>query len=350
MPPFSFRKSQSAGFSLLELLVAVVMSTAILGVSLGLIVTQRRQYLNQQATTDTAQTLQSGMETIGNDIRQAGEQIGPRTGLPVLRLIDGAAGAPDQLQIQRKLLAKELNVCRDVIAGTPDSITVADKLADTSSSDCGYSDGDANGVPDDVQEWRTFRCQQDGAGGCLPLPPSNCQQVGGSDRECTWAYLYDPANGRGEFFIYTGERPDPTNPNLYQIQIQPIPLQATFSNSYSVAGPAGTRPKLYLLEQRQYSLSDPNAAGDRTLQLQLIDAQNNVNYAIVNRLRDFQVQGLSATGWIDRLNAGGPPTDNWQSLQSLKVSLMAANTGPDAAAPIQTFTSQFYPRNSLSRP
>jgi hypothetical protein len=346
MHPFTFRARHSAGLSLLELLVSVVIATAILSVSLGLIVNQRRQYLDQQANTDTGQTLQAGMEMIGNDIRQTGEQVGSGTGLPVVRLIDGASGAPDQLQLQRRLLGKELNVCLDVNPGTPDSITVADK----GNPNCGYSDGDANGVPDDVQEWRTFRCQQDGVDGCLATPPTNCQQAGGSDRECAWAYLYDPANGRGEFFIYKGERPDPANANRYQIQIQSVPLKTTFSNTYSVAGAAGTRPKLYILEQRQYSLSAPNANGDRTLQLQLIDAQNSITYSIVNRLRNFQVKGLSATGWVDQFNAGGPPTDNWQTLQSIQVRLDAANNGPDAAAPLQTFTSQFYPRNSFSRP
>ncbi len=346
MQPFIFRAKHPAGLSLLELLATVVISTVILSVSLGLIVTQRRQYLNQQANTETGQTLQAGMDMIGNDIRQAGEQVGAGTGLPVVRLIDGASGAPDQLQLQRRLLAKELNVCLEVNPGSPDSITVADKA----NPNCGYSDGDANAVPDDAQEWRTFRCQQDGTGGCLPTPPTNCQQAGGSDRECAWAYLYDPANGRGEFFVYKGERPDPANADRYQIEIQPVPLQTTFSNRYSVAGSIGNRPKLYILEQRQYSLSAPDAKGDRTLQLQLIDAQNNVTYSIVNRLRNFQVNGLSATGWGDQFNAGVPPFDNWQTLQSIQVRLEAVNNGPDAAAPLQTFTSQFYPRNSFSRP
>jgi type II secretory pathway pseudopilin PulG len=346
MQPFIFRTRQSAGLSLLELLVTVVISTVILSVSLSLIVSQRRQYLDQQANTDTGQTLQAGMEMIGNDIRQSGEQVGSGTGLPVVRLIDGASGAPDQLQLQRRLLAKELNVCLDVNPGSPDSITVADKA----NPNCGYSDGDANAVPDDAQEWRTFRCQQDGADGCLAAPPANCQQAGGSDRECAWAYLYDPANGRGEFFIYQGERADPANADRYQIQVQSIPLQTTFTNFYSVAGSIGTRPKLYILEQRQYSLSAPDATGDRTLQLHLMDAQNNITYSLVNRLRNLQVRGLSAAGWVDRFNAGAPPFDNWQALQSLQVRLEAANNGPDAAVPLQSFTSQFYPRNSFSRP
>lgn len=331
-----------AGLSLLELLVTVVISTVILSVSLGVIVSQRRQHLNQQANTDTGQTLRAGMDMIGNDIRQAGEQIGAGTRLPVLSLVDGAASAPDRLVLQRKLIALELNVCSDVAAGSPTAILVADK----NNPNCIYSDGDTNGVPDDVQEWTTFRCQQDDADGCQTTTPPNCQQAGGSDRECAWAYLYDPVNGRGEFFVYAGERPNPSNVDQYQVNIQTIPAQTTFANAY----PAANRPKLYLLEQRQYSLSAPDAKGDRTLQLQLTDARNRVTYAVVNRLRDFQAKVLSPSGWVDQFNAGSPPFENWQATQAVEVRLQSANTGPDAPAPLQTFTSQFYPRNSNSRP
>lgn len=338
----SLSRQPITGFSLIELLVTVLVSTAILGVSLGLIVTQRRQYLNQQAATNTSQTLQAGMEMIGTDIRQAGEQVGNGPGLPVLQLINGGAGIQNELVLQRKLLPQELNVCSDVSAGS-NRVTVADK----SNAACPFTDGDTNSIPDDVQEWRTFRCQQDGTAGCLATPPINCQQTGGSDQECTWAYIYDPANNRGEFFIYAGEGTDPSNARRYQIKIQ-----GELSNSYRVSGPIETRPKLYLIEQRQYSLSAvPNAVGDRRLQLQLRDAQHNLSYDLVSGIRDFQVQAqLSGGRVVDDLNLDGTPLVDWRTVQTITVNLTAANTGPDAATPPRTISSQFFPRNSSSIP
>ena len=338
--PRSLSQQPIPGFSIIELLVTVLVSTAILSVSLGLIVTQRREYLNQQAATNTSQTLQAGMEMIGNDIRQAGEHVGTGPGLPVLQLIDGGSGAPDQLILQRKLLTQQLNVCNDVSAGS-NQITVVDK----SNADCPFTDGDANGIPDDVQEWQTFRCQQDGTAGCQATPPSNCQQAGGPDQECSWAYIYDPINNRGEFFIYAGEGPAPSNPGRYQIKIQ-----GTLSNSYSASGPVETRPQLYLMEQRQYSLSAPNAVGDRRLQLQLRDAQQNVNYDLVSGIRDFQVQAQIPGGQVDNLNLSGAATVDWRTVQAITVNLTAANTGPNATTPLRTISSQFFPRNSSSSP
>ena len=349
-----FRDRQSAGLSLVELLVTAVMSTVILSVTLGLIVTQRRQYLNQQSATDVGQTLQAGMEMMGNDIREAGEYAGIQTGLPILLLTGGATGAPN-LVIQRKLIGQELNVCQDITAGTSISaITVAIK----GDLNCGYSDGDAigspgYGIPDDVQEWKAFRCQQDGDAGCKVPPPPGCQLSGGSGRECAIAYLYDAVKGQGQFFAYVGERA--ADSKHYQILVERLRSDLISSDPLFTAGYSKTdRPRLYILDQRQYSLSAPNAAGDRILQLQFTDAQHSASYKIVNQLRDLQIRilsrTLSGTVYQDQFNAGSPPGDPWRTVQAVEVTLSAANSAPNAATPLQSFTSTFYPRNAASRP
>ena len=349
-----FRDRQSAGLSLVELLVTAVMSTVILSVTLGLIVTQRRQYLNQQSATDVGQTLQAGMEMMGNDIREAGEYAGTQTGLPILRLINGAAGAPDQLVIQRKLMSQELNVCQEIKAGTSTSaITVAIKNKTSTEAgdypDCGYSDGDANGIPDDVQEWKAFRCQQDGVAGCQESSSIGCQLSDGSGSECAIAYLYDAVTGQGQFFAYVGERA--ADPKHYQILVERLRSDLISSAPLFTAGYSKTdSPRLYILDQRQYSLSAPNPAGDRILQLQFTDAQHSASYQIVNRLRDLQIQVLSDSGLTDQFNAGSPPIDPWRTVQAVEVTLSTANLAPNATAPLQSFTSRFYPRNAASRP
>ncbi len=343
------RVRQSAGLSLLELLVTTVISTVILSVTLGLIVTQRRQYLNQQAATETGQTLQAGMEMIGNDIREAGEYAGAQTDLPILTLKNGASGAPDEITVQRKLLAQELNVCQNIGVGTPISkITVSDK----NDPSCGYSDGDANQIPDDVQEWKSFRCQQDGVVGCQTTAvPINCQLSGGSGRECAIAYLYDSATGVGQFLVYAGEKQDPSNSKQYQLLVQPLKADLVFfAPNFTADYDKADHPRLYILDQRQYSLSPPDSSGDHTLELQLTDAQHSVRYKIVNQLRNLQMQILSETGLKEEFNAGSPPSDQWKTVQAVEVTLEAANPAPNATSPIQSFTSKFYPRNAVSSP
>jgi type II secretory pathway pseudopilin PulG len=336
-------KAQS-GFSLLELTVTVVISFIILGVSLSLIITQRRQYLNQQANTDTNQTLQSAMDFMGTDIRQAGENVGPGLNLPIVRLVDGGAGDPDELWVQRKLLDTALNVCEDV-KGSPSTIKVSDKTPSSKSkSSCSFTDTTVppNSISDDVDSWHNFRCRVGPSKANCVNPPGNCKQNGGANDECSWAYIYDPSNGNGEFFIYYGEN---TND---QIQIQVVPK---FSNTYR----AKDKPQIYILEQRHYFLSDPpNVKNDRILTLETINRDENTTYQIVSRLRDFQLRALVANAWIDTglgFNASSTGSyADWQTLQSVEVTLRAVNGGPDANPTIQTLTSQFFPRNSLSRP
>jgi type II secretory pathway pseudopilin PulG len=335
-------KAQS-GFSLLELTVTVVISFIILGVSLSLIITQRRQYLNQQANTDTNQTLQSAMDFMGTDIRQAGENVGPGLGLPIVRLVNGAVGEPDELWVQRKLLDTALNVCENINPGARGTIKVSDKSS-IPVAGCSFSDDAtlpkvANSISDDVDAWTNFRCRVGPIKNvCAQAPTNNCNQNGGtSNDECSWAYIYDPIEGRGEFFIYYGEN-----------KTDQILVSATFANSYTVVH----QPKIYILEQRHYFLSAPNVKGDRILNLETRDRDEVASYQIVNRLRDFQLRGLVANAWIANGFNETPvgPYIDWQTLQSVEVTLNTVNGGPDANSTIQTLVSQFFPRNSLSRP
>jgi hypothetical protein len=338
MLPFKPHLKTQSGLSLLELTATIAISFIVLGVSLSLIITQRRQYLNQQANTDTNQTLQSAMDFIGTDIRQAGEKLGPGLDLPVIRLINGSAGAPDDLWLQRKLLDTALNVCED-LKGVTTTIKVSDQ-GKKPAAGCGFSDDPKapNSISDDVDSWRNFRCRVGPSkSGCVN-PPGNCKQSvgGGSNDECSWAYIYDPTTGKGEFFIYYGENTK-----------DQILVSANFAGKYK----ASDKPQLYLLAQRHYFLS-ANAKGDLTLNLETVDRDENTAYQIVNRLRDFQLRGLVANTWIDtgfNENPVGPYKD-WQTLQSVEVTLSAVNGGPDANPTIQTLASQFFPRNSLSRP
>ncbi len=361
-----FSKTQQ-GLSLVELLITVIISTVILSVSLGLIVTQRRQYLNARANTDTNQTLQTAMDMIGTDIRQVGEKIDPSLRLPVIQIKDGPTGDPDTLVLQRKLLAIELSVCQTTVSGNPATITVADKtlknctFQDAPSKDTTGTITPPDGVPDNVAEWQKYRCGLDKIPGCNP--PGNCKQIGGTNPECSWAYIYDPVNGRGEFFLYTGEGPNPSNASQYQIQIQsPGGPTGSFVNTYTfnpTAASIADEPKLYIFEQRTYRLSGPDtspgSAGDRTLQLTQVDPQTNIGtfnqpYDLVSHLRNFQVQGIDAAGaFITPFNDTLPYT-NWQTLQAIEVQLAAPNRAPNAVTPIKTLTSQFFPRNSLSSP
>jgi type II secretory pathway pseudopilin PulG len=364
MPPFKNLVRPQHGLSLLELLVTVVVSTTILSVALGLIVTQRREYLKQQASTDANQTVQSAMDLIGTDIRLSGELVGTGLRLPVIRIIDGGVGKPDRLILQRKLLSTSLNVCEDV-KGKPTAISVA--TTKKKIEGCSFSDGNSNFVPDDIEDWRAYRCGLDADDKCRDLDTS-CKQINATSAndECSWAYIYNPKTGNGEFFIYSGEQPkggaklkgatmsdikESTKADFFQIQIS----NADFKYGY----PVTDLPKVYILEQREYFLGDSDSNGDRVLTQHLVDSKINTYasdapYQIVNRLHDLQIKGILAGAEEDKFNADAPPYKDWQTLEAIKVSFSVANAGPDTQPGtqpvIQTLTSQFLPRNSISRP
>lgn len=350
-PNFFLRSQQ--GLTLLELLVTVVVSSVILGVSLGLIVTQRRQYINQQATTDVNQTIQSSMDLIGIDVRQAGEKVGLGLGLPIIRIINGGGTVPDKLELQRKLLTQDLTVC-DPVAGNPASIQVVDNADAGSQVGCRFTDGPpANGLPDNLEEWRTYRCQLSAAKPACLAPPGDCKQAAPAslNDECSWAYIFNPNTGDEEFFLYSGEAQEgPAADQRYR-------LNKSGATSFTKNYPIGS--KLYILEKRLYALGEEDARGDRILNLSLIDRNTNTDFsgqplAIVNRLRNFQVEGIDSTGaGMPAFNVNDPPAfpyEDWTTLKAIKVSFSVENIGPDATPVIQTLTSQFFPRNSLSRP
>ncbi len=354
-PNLCLRSQQ--GLTLLELLVTAVISSIILGVSLGLIVTQRRQYINQQATTDVDQTIQSSMDLIGADVRQTGEKVGLGLGLPIIRIINGSGTAPDTLVLQRKLLTQDLTVCAQV-GPSSTSIRVVDKDKAASQVGCRFTDGPpAKGLPDNVEEWKAYRCQLSATKTACALPPGDCKQTtpASLNDECSWAYIHSPITGKGEFFLYSGEaQVGAAVDETYRLNTSPsTPIGSTTGWTY----PEGS--KLYILEERRYALGAPDARGDRILELSLVDRDTNTTFnnaplQIVNRLRDFQVKGIDATGAeIDAFNVNNPPTfpyGDWTALKAIKISFSAENIGPDAKPVIQTLTSQFFPRNSLSRP
>lgn len=346
-PNFFLRSQQ--GLTLLELLVTVVVSSVILGVSLGLIVTQRRQYINQQATTDVNQTIQSSMDLIGIDVRQAGEKVGLGLGLPIIRIINGGGTAPDELRLQRKLLSQDLTVCAPV-DGTSNSIRVVDKSAVA----CPFADGPPpNGLPDNVEEWRAYRCQLSATKTACASPPGDCKQTAPAslNDECSWAYIFDPSTGDGEFFLYSGEAQEGSPADQRYL------INKSVATSFTQTYPVGS--KLYILEERRYVLGAADARDDSILELSLVDRNtntllNNTPLEIVNRIRNFQVNGIDSAGAeIPAFNVNNPPAfpyEDWTTLKAIKVSFSVENIGPDAKPAIQTLTSQFFPRNSLSRP
>ena len=348
-----FTRDSNKGFTLLELLIALIVSSIILGLSLKLIVDQRQFFVQDQTRAQVNQNLRAPMDLVGTDIKQVGERLVGNTQLPVVKIINGGTG-PDELVLQRKVIDQVLPVCQSTISGTQSTIDVSVKGA---SGNCTFSDGNTNGWPDNLEQWRNSRCSKDGNTVCdrtANVTNDGCLEQGGTDRECLWAYIYDPVNKRGEFFLYAFEAPDTSN-NIYRIYRAPSAIGSnnTWQYTYTSNADPTKNPVIYILEERDYKLVDnPNnsGVGDNVLQL-ILNQKNTIN--LVNQLANFKVSALMLSGTTNNdFNNPAIPASagNWQQIQAVNLSI----TSKDPSQGIinvhnLSATSQFYPRNAGSK-
>lgn len=362
-----FIHDSNKGFTLIELLVTLVIASIVLGLSLSLIVQQRKLFVEDKARTQVNQNLRVVADLVGTDIKQAGERLVGNTQLPVVKVIDGGAGVPkppDQLILQRKVIDQILPVCQTITAGDSTTQSTIDVAVKGATGDCTFSDGNTDTWPDNLEQWRNSRCSEDDNNVCnrtANVADDACveQSESAIDRECLWAYIYDPLNNRGEFFLYAYEDPrDNTNTvdNRYRIHRAP---SATASKNvwlntytYDAATPANN-PLLYILEERSYSLvNNPNLAGDKILRL-VLNRQTTTPVTLVNQLSNFQVEvvtpGSPNDVVLEEFNPTNTITNNWQQIKSINVTFKP-NLPPGSIQKADLeLSSKFFPRNAGSR-
>lgn len=305
-----YTRNSNSGFSLFEMIVASLISSAILAFSLSVIVQQRRQFQIDQVRGLVNQNLRSISELIGADIRQGGELLSTNNSVPTFVLVNGTNGAPDSLSIQRKLFAEDQTVSENISIGSNYAV-----VATGTSSD----------VTQQRDNWRNI------------IDPDNLQspQV---------AYIFDTdanataAAKRGEFFVYESDSITGSGTN-YQFRIN---RNGTWANAYRA-----TTSHIYLLEERTYSLAaDPDNPGTFILQLLINRGVNTTtpsNLAlprtVINGLNDFQVEAQFSNGVCNNLNGvcnnlnesgtyettiNSATDPDWRAIRSFNISLTSA--------------------------
>ncbi|MBA2667277.1 MAG: prepilin-type cleavage/methylation domain-containing protein [Trueperaceae bacterium] len=292
--------------TLIEVLIAAVISVMVLGVVLAMTMSSRQISNVDSLRTDLNQNLRAGMDLIGTDIRISGERLGTRSGSQVtaIEVIGGS-----ELVLRRNLVDAVLPVCADdqnqFATGT--SILVASTDADflLANPRCQVIDNEVPaGWPDNVTAWRNLRLAN-----------------GGSMR----AYLFTPAGGgQGEFFTYDGETAVPAA----------IQRNATaWANTYDIAD--GVR--LYLLEERRYRLVG------NVLEV-IVNGNDTAPLRLINDVSDFQVRAVMRNGDV-RTDLGS--AQSWTNVAAIEISISGAVTRQRTDVE-RTLTSRFFPRNVLS--
>lgn len=376
IPLKQFIRDSNKGFTLLELLVALVIASIVLGLALKLIVDQRKLVVADQARTQINQNLRASIDLVGTDIKQAGERLAGNTQLPVVQVINGGVSGgvylPDELVLQRKGIDETLPVCKTITAGSVTSMTsTIDVSFDPGNAICPFSKAvPTDTLPVNVKQWQKARCSKDGNNICdnNPVTPNTnkandiCLEQGGTDNECLWAYIYDPTNNRGEFFLYALED-SYLSGSQTRYRIYRTPSATAVNNTWqytytytapTVANPNPINPVLYILEERRYRLANnPSITGDKVLEL-ILNQQTRTPIRLVNQLSNFQVDPLMipplSTTSPGSFNQTTPFGDNWQKLQAIKISLTARNPSQGAInVPNLNISAQFFPRNAASK-
>lgn len=298
----------SRGFTLIELMVALVITMIIMAAATSVTLQVRNLFLLDQARTTVNQNLRGGMEVVAADVRQAGERL-PSDLLiphrvPPLQIIDGASGASDELILTRNVLDAVLPVCTSIHAGSSTNVVkIADANPNPPTGCAPVPDNNGDGWPDNLGAWHDYRVAN-----------------GGSVR----AYIYDPVTGNGEYFTY-----DLDDASTYHIH--------RASGSWQYSYPANDKPQVYMLDQRAYFLY-----GNRLRQE--VDAQSD--YDVTTDITNFQAEAIMQDGSV--LTSFGPG-DDWLNVKAVQVTLNAQHATVTGKNHSDSLSMQLFPRNILSK-
>lgn len=203
------------GFTLVELLVAMLISAVLLTATLSVVTGNRRLYDVDSQRMNINQNLRSALLVLSNDVRQAGELIG--SSFPAIEITQGTS---DVITVRRNLLSVILPVCNNINSGSAhDNVFVALNGVGAASPNCKSPD------PANLATWKKYR-----------------QAQGGEVN----AYIYDPVRRRGEFFVYDAE--DSSGKSIHRKN----------GNAWTFDYDTDDNPMIIMLEQRQYRLSNGN--------------------------------------------------------------------------------------------
>jgi type IV pilus assembly protein PilW len=282
------------GFSILEMMVAMVITLVITASVAGNINFQKRTFTEGALRSRINQNLRGALDIIGTDIRIGGENL--PMGFPAILIIDGVT---DQLVVRRSLLDEALPVCADIPAGY---INPEITVADDSSATPGCA---VDGIETAFNRWNEFRNNQ-----------------GGTMR----AYLFNLSTKAGEYFTVGSQTNNTTNLTLSKEESTP------FSNNY----PAGSSV-IYVLEEWTYRID-----GD---ELQVIqNGETEDPLTVLFGVDTFSVTAtLSNNSTVNSLAAN----DSWTAIKFIEIKLEAEESKPNGSIR-KAVTSRFFPRNILS--
>jgi prepilin-type N-terminal cleavage/methylation domain-containing protein len=351
------------GFTLVELIVGMAITTLISGLALTFFVNASNMFRSDRNNIETNQNLSAILDLIGSDIKQAGEFI-TESNFPVIQ-ISQAPGKPNVSKIIiRRALTDSLPLCADVaLNATPTRIVVADSTpvvppTPALPSTCIQTPGTSSlpNLPIGLRTWRDLRCKVDNPNSS----PTNGDYCNGNSSEVLRGALANQ-NGGIRTFNYTSET-QATGNNKYEVTITNMSADST--NNYTTRDSS-----VYLIDERIYELD----ANTGEIKLSVNGGQPNT---LIRGIEKFRVStkiykdptertidptpiSNCGTGETERqymciFNDG--KVDNWKNIAGIRVQLEAKDLGGKTSDQLNekekaklSSGAEFFPRNIMSR-
>ena len=291
-----YSPTHEGGFTLMELLVSMTISSITMAMVVGGALTFRNTYSTDVVRTRTNGNLRSGMDIISMNIRQAGENL--LSTFPAVLLTNASGSTSDVLTLRRGLIPEVLTLCADAASSTT---TLFVSSADGLNSECVFS----NVTP----LYTIFNNLRDDEGGSLRL------------------YIYDKVAHLGEYVNFTAG--------------------SSITGQYQLSTSALTRayPRLntsiYLIEEYQFSFD----SAERELVL-LRDGDDEVPRPVAFDITQFAVSIEVEDGTTITSLSAGDETD-WKDISQIVISL-SGNGSYKGHTMSSTISAKFFPRNVLS--
>jgi prepilin-type N-terminal cleavage/methylation domain-containing protein len=394
------------GFTLLELLVGMVIMSIVGGLALNAIVEAGKSYGNDKRNIESSQNLSAVLEMVGNDIKQAGEQLPNNdNNFPAVELrqetssafADGSPIQRSTLIVRRALVANPLTLCAPIAAGAAagtTALTVRDSALDNpvgTNPNCAQNTA-ASANPSPLREAVNYRCRLGDPNFTYDPAQDSCIQSSTNSKNDINLQNVLVAVSRRDGNMCTFRY---SEQNLLFSATQSRLVNLTQLSTCATAVDYATNSPIYLIEERRYTLDPIN--GNLTLSVNGRAPETLIGGIARFKVsaRGYQVSAPGATPVITlndrridptgggagfactaadgvsmpttaseadptyacRLNFGAN-TANWKQIAGIRIELQAkydatgrasyANARPADIEKLQA-RAEFFPRNVLSR-
>jgi hypothetical protein len=289
----------------------------------------RELYLKDAAKNDANQNLKTVFEVVGPAITQAGEGIGNDARFPVVDIAPFPTGSTDnsEITVRQLKIGTKLRVCEndpaEILTGAVTEIPVSGNSINVPAG-CVPVDVDADGYPDDLAKWKSYR-----------------ESNGGSVK----IFVYN-GDGVGEELTYTGETISGSGANT----VWSINVTGTLTNSY-----VAQAIQLLMLGEQTYRRDQST----NTLQA-IIDGGTPIN--LISDVGQFNVTAIVRQGsTVSRCRTfpacpGLGGTANWSQIDGIEVTskpMFDSNTPGLSTKQVEDLNTQaqiqtFFPRNLIN--